>query len=755
MNTDICMGCFEPMNGFDVCSNCGWHRDAEPAHAYHLRQGTVLHGRYIIGNSVGVGGFGITYRAWDANLNSLVAIKEFYPAGLVSRVPGEKDIVVFSGDKKEQFDTNIKRFLEEARTMAKFTGHPNIVHVYDFFEENHTAYIVMEFLDGITVKQFQASVPDGKIEVPTAIEIVTHVLDALAEMHAKGIIHRDISPDNIQITANNEVKIFDLGAAKLAKEDKEETRSIVVKTGFTPPEQYRAKSKQAAYTDLYSVGAVLYKLVTGITPDESVDRVVEDNLEKPSKHGVELDGNLERTIMKALALKPELRFQNAAQFKDAISNKKEVDFPEEELKKRRKFRIVFASVLTAFTLVFFTVFGIYMNKFMTGVNYLQAQDETISVFLPVSIDPSVAAEQEKMYKKLADEFVAQAKSEDKQSDQRNNFKVELSFAPQNEYHAQLMEKINSGNAPTVFNTDFFGAELPEYTADLEPLVKSLSTRDCIILDEYNDVYPNRREMPTGMYANVIYVNKVAGMNAGLSIPDKVESVEELLDSATLNDDIYTVAIAEDNVDDTLSAMLDGALYSYENKQIHEDVAQKFVVIGKAMKAQNYDYTINLPFNDFRNNKLVYYVDDTTELANFRNYLQGYYQVLPLLNDGNMVISMTKHVGIAQDANGDGKKDANDENKQLVGMQFVQFMLSDYAQDVMHIQNKISLPINETTLNTYIKFNRDIAFMKDYFGHFKVMGEARHICYDFNVKIYENIMLKNEDYTLINQYMRAE
>ncbi|MBR2471307.1 MAG: extracellular solute-binding protein, partial [Clostridia bacterium] len=703
MNTGICMGCFEPMNGFDVCSHCGWHAQAVPEHAYHLKQGTVLRGRYIVGNSVGVGGFGITYKAWDTTLNTMVAIKEFYPASLVSRVPGEKDIVVFSGDKKDQFDVAIQRFLEEARNMAKFTGHPNIVNVYEFFEENGTAYIVMEFLDGITVKQLLASTEGGKLDENTAVEITLGVLEALAEMHSKGIIHRDISPDNIQITSKNEIRIFDLGAAKLAKEDKEETRSVVVKTGYTPPEQYRAKSKQGAFTDLYSAGAVLYKLLTGTTPEESVDRIVEDHLEKPSKLGVKVDINLERAIMKSLALKPELRFQNAAQFKDAINNKKMVDFPEDELRKRRKIRIAFAAAISVFAIIFFVFFGNYMSSYLHGEDFLVANDDAITVWIPVSDDPTLAEEQKQIYQGIVADFVENAKQPSEEKPEGNNFEVELVAVPQSEYQDSLVKSLDEGNGPSVFNTDFFGDELPDYAGNLDLLLKSTSERECIIFNEYNEAYPNKCEMPTGTYANVLYVNTEAAKQAGIQIPEKVEDFGALMDSATKTGDIYTVAIAEDNVDDALNAMIEEDLYSYKTG-INPAAETAFARIGTGLDNQAFSYAQTAPLQAFKANQLIYYLDDTTELQNFRTYLPGYYQVIPVENNGKLMVSMSKHFGINKNA---------DENEKLVAMQFIRFLMSDYAQDILHVQNKTAMPINPTTLETYVQFNTDIEFVLNY------------------------------------------
>lgn len=742
MNSDICMGCFEPLNGFDVCSHCGWHRDAVPEHAYHLHQGTILQGRYIVGNTVGMGGFGITYKAWDANLNSLVAIKEFYPAGLVSRVPGEKELVVFSGDKKEQFDASIKRFLDEAKTMAKFTDHPNIVHVFDFFEENHTAYIVMEFLDGITVKQLVESLPDGKLPVETAKEIVIHVLEALSEMHSKKIIHRDISPDNIQITGKNEVKIFDFGAAKLTKEDSTvETKAVVVKTGYTPPEQYRANSKQGIYTDLYSVGAVLYKLITGTTPEESIDRIVEDNLQKPSKLGVEIDSNLEKVIMKALALKQELRFQNALQFKDAILDKKNVDFPEVELKKRRRFRVLITALLSVFTIAFFTVFGLYITS--EGEDPLICENGKITVCLPVSDKTDIAETQKDAYQDIVDKFIETAKEPTQSNPEGNSFEVELVTVEESIYYTYLMDQIKSGKAPDVFNTDQFGDNLADYTKNLELLTESLTSEDCIIIEEYKESYPNSCEFPTGFYSGAIYVNQSAARNSGVIIPETVDNLSEFFDSAEKKDEMYTVAISGDNVDDTISAMISGELYDISHKKFNPDAEKAFNVVGNSMVKQGLDYENTDILNVFKDNNLVYCIDDTNALATYREHLPGYYKVLPLTAGEDLVVTMTKHMGVYENT---------DENTAKIAMQFIRFMLTDYAQDLMHIQNNIAVPVNKNTLTSYLSYNNDIKFISNYIDKFKINGEERHICYDFNVKLYNEIMLKNKDYGEIRKYL---
>lgn len=153
MANQLCFQCFKVKGEYEVCPHCGYKEGTAAKQACQLAPGTVLSGRYIIGTSIGFGGFGITYKAYDTVLGIVVAIKEFYPAGLVSRAAGEVKIGIFSGDKEAEFKRQLARFLEEARNMAIFSKEKDIVNVFDFFEENQTAYIIMEFIEGQLLKE--------------------------------------------------------------------------------------------------------------------------------------------------------------------------------------------------------------------------------------------------------------------------------------------------------------------------------------------------------------------------------------------------------------------------------------------------------------------------------------------------------------------------------------------------------------------------------------------------------------------------
>lgn len=152
MKNELCMNCFNVKGVEEVCPHCGYIEGTPPGQAFHLEPGTILANRYIVGTSIGFGGFGITYKAYDTVLGVIVAIKEFYPAGLVNRAPGESQVGIMSGEKTQEYEMQLKRFLIEAQSIAQFGKAKDIVNVYDYFEENNTAYIIMEYIDGILSK---------------------------------------------------------------------------------------------------------------------------------------------------------------------------------------------------------------------------------------------------------------------------------------------------------------------------------------------------------------------------------------------------------------------------------------------------------------------------------------------------------------------------------------------------------------------------------------------------------------------------
>ena len=296
---NYCNFCMNPIEDNEIeCSFCG-KGVTNQVFAHHLTPGTVLNKKYYVGASLGEGGFGITYIGRDITLDLKVAIKEYYPAGYVNRNNTVSLDVQDSEtqSRKDFFVQGKTRFLEEARILAKFSGEPGIVNVRDFFEENNTAYIVMEYLEGETLKEY---LKVKKVLTPEqTLNLMMPIMLSLKEVHKQGLIHRDISPDNIMLVGNN-VKLLDFGSARNVTAIANRSLSVMLKPGYAPEEQYRSKGNQGAWTDVYAICATMYKCITGITPDDSTQRVYKDELKTPTALGIVINPDIEHALMKGL-----------------------------------------------------------------------------------------------------------------------------------------------------------------------------------------------------------------------------------------------------------------------------------------------------------------------------------------------------------------------------------------------------------------------------------------------------------------------
>jgi len=314
----LCMGCMQNDSGAPVCPHCGAPFDLIAQNSLQLAPRTLLHDQYLLGRALGHGGFGVTYLAWDTDLQTRLAVKEYLPNGVAGRGADEKTVVPYSDAVKQEYEYGLERFLEEARTLKKFNNYPGIVSVDTVFRENGTAYLVMEFLDGSTLEEFLHQ-HGGKIPFDSALPLILPVMDAMGAVHAEGILHRDISPDNIYLTRAGKVKLIDFGAARNALVRKSKNLSIILKDGYAPEEQYRASGAQGPWTDVYATAATLYHAITGRKPQSSLDRQVEDKVARPSASGVAIDPLAEAALMKALKVKGAERFQSMQDFKAALT----------------------------------------------------------------------------------------------------------------------------------------------------------------------------------------------------------------------------------------------------------------------------------------------------------------------------------------------------------------------------------------------------------------------------------------------------
>ena len=323
---NLCYNCFkEKPQPEGPCPYCGFDlADNVKKYPVALRAGTILNNRYIVGRVLGQGGFGITYLAWDEKLAARVAVKEYMPNDISARVGTTVSVAMES--RAEDFTYGEERFQEEARILAKFMGQPNIAGVTDYFDENGTSYFVMDYIEGISFKTYIAG-QGGKVSVQEALDVMIPVLRALTAVHAEGFIHRDVTPDNIYITKDGNVKLLDFGSARYSIGDKSKSLDVILKVGYAPKEQYIRRGRQGPYTDVYSCAACLYAAITGFLPPESLERLDKDTLASPSQAGVEIPLYLERAILKGLAVQPEDRFQTAGEFLEALESQEVVELP--------------------------------------------------------------------------------------------------------------------------------------------------------------------------------------------------------------------------------------------------------------------------------------------------------------------------------------------------------------------------------------------------------------------------------------------
>ncbi len=326
----VCPACFSPVvEGSTACPACGYDESQPGEGGWNLlKPGTILHGRYMVGRTLGQGGFGITYVGMDMLLNVKLAIKEYFPSGLAMRNPDSRTVMRVSEEVAEDFLRGMEKFIDEDRTLARFEGNPCIVSVKDFFEERGTAYMVMTLLEGRTLMAHLKE-KGGRLHFGEAFSILSPLMDALDEVHASGLIHRDISPDNIFLTRFGQVKLLDFGASKSAVAlIQQRHHSVVLKKGYSPPEQYRGSRRLGPWSDVYGMAATLYRCVVGMVPQDALDRMEEDLLASPISMGIAIPGYAEAALMKALSLSSEDRPQSMRELKEGLLGDAAISAPD-------------------------------------------------------------------------------------------------------------------------------------------------------------------------------------------------------------------------------------------------------------------------------------------------------------------------------------------------------------------------------------------------------------------------------------------
>lgn len=483
-----CYHCFQTFDGpADVCPHCGKPALTRPKEPVQLYPGTVLADRYILGEAVGSGGFGIVYKAWDSKLETVVAVKEFYVARLMARAEGQKQIIL-SKKAQAEFAYRKDRFLAEARNMAKFGTHRSIPNVFEFFEENGTAYIVMELLQGVSLNQYLQQ-QGGILDQDLAIMITNEVGTALKSLHAAGIIHRDVAPDNIFICSGKDlrIKLMDLGAAKLA-DTTDDVIDIILKPGYSPTEQYDNSKNIGPWTDIYALGATLYVMLTGTKPEESTNRKIKDTVPAPHELNPEVSENLSNAVMKAMAVEKHLRFKTVDEFLAAINGERKV-IPLAQEKKRRSARRFtgIAAALAVLAVVAFLVSRMFAKEYQEEM--LAAAD--ISVWYSADEGADERAAMESVKKDFEEKFPG--------------VKVELTAYAEAAYEEALKEAAAAGKLPQLFESTGAPVDVLAAAADVSGTLTTPQAKECLFLSQYKTLYPDGKQVPLAIEIPAAYV----------------------------------------------------------------------------------------------------------------------------------------------------------------------------------------------------------------------------------------------------------
>lgn len=274
MKLDLCPNCFEAGYENGSCSRCGYKAAYSEKYSQRsLTAGTMLKQRYYIGRVLGEGGFGITYKVFDTKKNKVCAVKEYAPNGLCFRAADGCRLELTSQESEMPYMSGLRRFLEESRILSRLEQIPSVVDITDTFQENNTAYFVMEYLNGADLRQI-VKASKHRIPVEQITDVILQVAVSMDVIHTKTkIIHRDISPENIYITKDGKVKLIDFGSAKRTENGMEKGLSVVLKPKFAPPEQFSSEMAQGSFTDVYSLAGTYYYALTGVNVPSAPDRL--------------------------------------------------------------------------------------------------------------------------------------------------------------------------------------------------------------------------------------------------------------------------------------------------------------------------------------------------------------------------------------------------------------------------------------------------------------------------------------------------
>lgn len=612
---------------------------------------TLKENRYRIIKTVGVGGFGLVYRAYDSKLNIEVAIKELYPSSLVNRIPGEKKMVIYGKENARQYAYLLDRFILEARSMAKFNSVNNIVNIYDCFQENNTAYIVMEYIKGQNLEEYVKS-HGGKLSVEQANKFACGLLDGLTAIHSKGIIHRDIKPRNIFITSDNEVKIIDFGAARFSStEETVVTRySKVLTPGFAPPEQYRRDSKQGSYTDVYAAGAVYYYMLTGQIPEISVDRVVDDEVTPIEQAVNNVPECVGRAVSRALELNSDLRIQTASEFKSGLTGKKMIRSVAEE--KKIRFRRRIAIIASATFVLCLAALGVAYYRVNYGgevsVNKLLSEDASISIYIPLSSNEYLSNGQISAWDGTAQNF-------------------EKYISENSKYHVEMKTNYLSDDKSTLFISSD-----TENAPKLKWMNRLINKENSLLYSKYTHGEMSDRSYIVAFDPTVLYINRklLEQIDSSKSV-DEFKSVNDILKLKT-DEDILLLTI--------------------------NDVDESYYAEIANIEGNDPDSALS----NFCSGNTAFYIGHVSDNITISSYLSGYYSIAAAPDvDGVRAVPYEWRIG-----------DGYSENEINAAQLFLSYLTGEDAQDTLFVQQGYIMPINPTAFDKFIDYNPEYKFIKD-------------------------------------------
>ena len=381
-----CPNCFVYLTGGEsYCGCCGYDINEAPKTQFALPPSTLLNNRYIVGRVLGAGGFGITYLSFDTITNKVVAIKEYFPGEICTR----------SADKSVQpyrlvsaYNEGMHKFHNEAQLINSLQSCPWVVSVMAFFYENNTSYLVMEYIDGTTLSKIVKQ-SGGKIDFMSAKNMIVNIALGLSQLHRMNVLHRDISPDNIMVKGDGEVKLIDFGASRDYVNNQENGLSVILKPGYAPPEQYSKKSIQGPYTDVYALACTFYRIVTGVKVPESLARLSGTPMRSMKELLPYVPQYVSDGVDRALITDYKRRTQSMDDFIAALiedptvyeaSNSKNIintSFKEPQSKKVAKLTLYYGTSKIA------------LHKLQSGIVYIAGRSPTLSNIV-VKNDPLIS-----------------------------------------------------------------------------------------------------------------------------------------------------------------------------------------------------------------------------------------------------------------------------------------------------------------------------------------------------------------------------